>query len=83
MKCFFILAGLCSVLFVSGCDETKSIQWWNDHHTEAIKKETQCKKSGSDSRNCRNVREANFRWQQLHAKEPDWSVGADKVINGN
>ncbi len=38
MKCFFILAGLCSVLFVSGCDETKSIQWWNDHHTEAIKR---------------------------------------------
>ncbi|HCQ4148347.1 TPA: entry exclusion protein, partial [Escherichia coli] len=32
----------------------------------------ECKKTGSDSQNCRNVKEANFRYQQLHAKEPNF-----------
>ncbi len=83
MKGFMIVAGLCGVFLLSGCEETKSVAWWTEHHDEAVKKEAECKKSGSDSQNCRNVKEANFRYQQLHAKEPNWSADADKVINGN
>lgn len=82
MKGFMIIAGLCGVFLLSGCEETKSVEWWTEHHDEAVK-EAECKKSGSDSQNCRNVKEANFRYQQLHAKEPNWSADADKVINGN
>ncbi|MBW4786787.1 EexN family lipoprotein [Escherichia coli] len=60
-----------SVFSLSGCfEETKSVDWWKEHHDESLKKEIECKKTGSDSQNCRNVKEANFRYQQLHATPP-------------
>ncbi|ENH5632603.1 EexN family lipoprotein [Salmonella enterica] len=62
-----------SSFMLSGCfEETKSVQWWEEHHDEAVKKEVECKNSGSDSQNCRNVKDANFRYQQLHAKQPNF-----------
>lgn len=64
---------LVSLFILTGCEDTKSVEWWTEHHEEALKKEAECKKTGSDSQNCRNVREANFRWQQLHAVEPDFN----------
>ncbi|OSK15977.1 hypothetical protein EAMG_05295 [Escherichia coli M056] len=72
MKKLFVLVGLVSVCVLTGCEETKSVDWWFEHHDEAIKKEAECKKTGSDSQNCQNVKEANFRWKQFHAVEPDW-----------
>lgn len=74
MKNIFMLMGIFFVFTLSGCEETKSVSWWIDHHDDALKKEAECKKSGSDSKNCQNVKEANFRWQQLHAKEPDYEA---------
>jgi hypothetical protein len=72
MKNIFILTGFISVFILTGCEETKSVDWWKEHHAEAVKKEAECMKTGDDSQNCRNVKEANFRYQQLHAKEPSF-----------
>ncbi|EAZ8023777.1 EexN family lipoprotein [Salmonella enterica] len=72
MKKIYIFTLFLSALILTGCEETKSVEWWTEHHDEAVKKEAECKKSGSDSQNCRNVKEANFRYQQLHAKEPSF-----------
>ncbi|ECZ6618590.1 EexN family lipoprotein [Salmonella enterica] len=81
MKKIIYLTGLCSVFLLAGCEEIKSVDWWTEHHDEAIKKEAECKKSGSDSQNCQNVKEANFRYQQLHAKKPDYAEEMKKYIN--
>ena len=72
MKRIIFPCVLLGAFLLAGCDETKSVEWWKEHHEDALKKEAECKSTGSDTQNCRNVREANFRWQQLHAKEPDW-----------
>ncbi|EJH3223197.1 EexN family lipoprotein, partial [Salmonella enterica subsp. enterica serovar Typhimurium] len=72
MKKSFVLIGALSIFSLVGCEETKSVDWWLEHHEESLKKEAECKKTGSDSQNCRNVKEANFRYQQLHAKEPNF-----------
>lgn len=65
---------------LSGCfEETKSVDWWEAHHDEAVKKEAECKKNGSDSQNCRNVKDANFRYQQLHAKQPNFKDAFEKM----
>ena len=80
MKRFLICIGLASIFVLVGCEETKSVDWWKEHHEEAIKKEAECKKTGSDSQNCRNVKQANFEWKQLHAVEPDWNAEMKKLI---
>ncbi|HHL5526120.1 TPA: EexN family lipoprotein [Escherichia coli] len=72
MKKSFVLIGALSIFSLVGCEETKSVDWWLEHHEESLKKEAECKKTGSDNQNCRNVKEANFRYQQLHAKEPNF-----------
>ena len=69
-----------SVFSLSGCfEETKSVDWWKEHHDESLKKEIECKKTGSDSQNCRNVKEANFRYQQLHATPPSFKDAFKKM----
>ncbi|BBQ75985.1 EexN family lipoprotein [Escherichia coli] len=69
-----------SSFVLTGCfEETKSVDWWETHHDEAVKKEADCKKSGSDSQNCRNVKKANFRYQQLHAKQPSFKDVFEKM----
>ncbi|CAJ1305994.1 TPA: EexN family lipoprotein [Escherichia coli] len=69
-----------SVFSLSGCfEETKSVDWWKEHHDESLKKEIECKKTGSDSQNCRNVKEANFRYQQLHSTPPSFKDAFKKM----
>ena len=82
MKKSIVLIAVGVSLFLTGCEETKSVDWWKDHHEEALKKETECKKTGSDSQNCQNVKQANFEYQQLHAKHPDDAGMLDKYLKG-
>jgi hypothetical protein len=63
-----IFIALLTLYLLTGCEETKSVEWWIEHHEEALKKEVECKKTGSDSQNCQNVKQANFEYQQLHPK---------------
>jgi hypothetical protein len=72
MNKLIICAFLAGIFTLTGCEETKSVEWWTEHHEDAIKKEAECHKTGSDSQNCQNVKEANFRWKQLHAVEPSF-----------
>lgn len=71
MKKSFVLIGALSIFSLVGCEETKSVDWWLEHHEESLKKKLSVR-NRSDSQNCRNVKEANFRYQQLHAKEPNF-----------
>lgn len=81
MNKLFFLSGLVCVFILTGCEETKSVEWWTEHHEDAIKKEAECHKTGSDSQNCRNVKQANFEYQQLHAKHPDDADMIKKYMN--
>ncbi len=49
MKKSFVLIGALSIFSLVGCEETKSVDWWLEHHEESLKKEAECKKTGSDS----------------------------------
>lgn len=52
---------LVSLFALSGCgEETKSVDWWGEHSSEAQAKKVECDKSGSDSQNCKNVKQALF-----------------------
>lgn len=47
------------VFLVAGCkEETKSVEWWINHPKETVDKYKECKKTGSDSDNCKNVKRA-------------------------
>ncbi|MDL1703528.1 EexN family lipoprotein [Yersinia pestis] len=60
---------LFSFLILSGCgEETKSVDWWGEHSTEAETKKVECEKSGSDSQNCKNVKQALFLKSQKEAQ---------------
>ncbi|EBF6566098.1 hypothetical protein OT34_24205 [Salmonella enterica subsp. enterica serovar Typhimurium] len=49
------------VFLVAGCkEETKSVDWWTSYPKEAVDKYKECKKSGSDSENCKNVKRAGL-----------------------
>ncbi|HFX8878565.1 TPA: EexN family lipoprotein [Salmonella enterica] len=49
------------VFLVVGCkEEIKSVDWWTNHPKEAVDKYKECKKSGSDSENCKNVKRAGL-----------------------
>ncbi|EMR0499923.1 EexN family lipoprotein [Citrobacter freundii] len=80
MKINTILTALIFPIFLAGCEETKSVEWWTEHHEDALKKEVECKKTGSDSQNCHNVKQANFEYQQLHSKRPDDAGMLDKYL---
>lgn len=57
--------------FVVGCsEEVKSVDWWGQHLTEAKQKQAECEKSGSDSQNCKNVKQALFIQSQKDAPVP-------------
>lgn len=47
MKKSFVLIGALSIFSLVGCEETKSVDWWLEHHEESLKKEAECKKTGS------------------------------------
>lgn len=63
MKKLFVLSGaLLAASLLTGCEEeTKSPQWWLDHPKEASEKYQDCKKTGTDSINCRNVNQMAVR----------------------
>lgn len=69
MKQAYICFGIVAIFLLTGCEETKSVDWWTEHHEEALKKEAECIKTGSDSQNCRNVKQANFEYIQNHHQE--------------
>ncbi|HAL7427147.1 TPA: EexN family lipoprotein, partial [Escherichia coli] len=48
----------------------KSVDWWGQHLTEAKQKQAECEKSGSDSQNCKNVKQALFIQSQKDAPVP-------------
>jgi hypothetical protein len=50
-----------------GCEDVKSVDWWQAHADDATKKVAECNKSGSDSENCKNAKEGLFRFKQLKA----------------
>lgn len=57
--------------FVVGCsEEVKSVDWWGQHLTEAKQKQAECETSGSDSQNCKNVKQALFIQSQKDAPVP-------------
>lgn len=59
------------VFLLSGCgEETKSVDWWRNNPDEAIKKVQECKSSGADTDNCKNVKAALHRNQQQDAPIP-------------
>lgn len=55
------------VFAITGCEDVKSVDWWQEHHIDAEKKVAECKSSGSDSDNCRNAKDGLFRYKQLNA----------------
>lgn len=38
MKKSFVLIGALSIFSLVGCEETKSVDWWLEHHEESLKK---------------------------------------------
>ena len=58
MKKLIIISGsLLAVSLISGCgEENKSADWWQEHPEEATAKYQECKKSGEESVNCKNVK---------------------------
>lgn len=75
---FTVIAG--AILLLSGCEDVKSADWWQEHHAEAEKKVAECKASGSDSDNCRNAKEGLFRYKQLHAVEPSFKDAFKGIV---
>ncbi|EAR1644316.1 TPA: EexN family lipoprotein [Citrobacter freundii] len=62
------------VLLLSGCgEETKSVDWWRNHPEDAMKQADECKKSGADTENCKNVKAALFRNKQQDAPVPTFN----------
>ncbi|EAB3660507.1 acetyltransferase [Salmonella enterica] len=65
MRKFIILS---TFLMLSGCGEdVKSVDWWGEHIAEAENKKIDCDKTGSDSQNCKNVKQALFLKSQKDA----------------
>ncbi|EAO8023241.1 acetyltransferase [Salmonella enterica] len=61
-------------LLLSGCgEETKSVDWWRNHPEDAMKKADECKNSGADTENCKNVKAALFRNKQQDAPVPTFN----------
>lgn len=87
---YIVLVFLASLSFIlTGCNEdTKSVDWWTNHPKEAVDKYKECKKTGSDSDNCKNVRRAGLiiadtyppmsEIYKQEARELDKKLGASK-----
>ncbi|EMB4337273.1 EexN family lipoprotein [Citrobacter freundii] len=58
-------------LFLTGCDNQKSTQWYKEHQNEMNTRYKACESSGEDSQDCKNAREARFELRQENAKVPD------------
>lgn len=66
IKNCFIFIYVC--VFLSGCnEETKSTDWFIKNPHEMKKTYEECKKTGEDSNNCKNAKEAHFQIKQQNA----------------
>ncbi|MFU8606387.1 EexN family lipoprotein [Escherichia coli] len=45
MKKYGLVAALGLTFFLTGCEEVKSVDWWQSHVDDATKKVAECKKS--------------------------------------
>ena len=68
---FRILTVILGSLFLAGCDNPKSTQWYKEHSDEMSKRYKACESSGDDSQDCKNAREAQFELRQENARVPD------------
>lgn len=66
IKELIIYALLFSVFLFFSYEESKSTGWWMNHHDQAIKKDIECKKTGSNSQDCRNAGLALKTCSSLH-----------------
>lgn len=62
---------------LSGCDETKTTEWYKEHPDEMNRVYATCKKTGDDTQNCRNAIEAHYRAQQHNAPVLDLDKAPD------
>jgi hypothetical protein len=58
-------------LFLTGCDNPKSIQWYKEHPDEMNQRYKACESTGEDSQDCKNAREARFELRQENTQVPD------------
>lgn len=83
MKIVIAISTLLLSFLMTGCgEETKSTVWWSEHIEQAKEKDSECKKSGADTDNCRNAREAVFRYDQAHAPLPKFGKDFEKEVLG-
>lgn len=68
---FCIFSIIFGSLFLAGCDNPKSTQWYKEHPDEMNQRYKACESSGDDSQECKNAREARFELRQGNAKVPD------------
>ncbi|MDG0796731.1 EexN family lipoprotein [Pectobacterium punjabense] len=68
---FCIFPVILGSLFLAGCDNPKSTQWYKEHPDEMNQPYKACESSGDDSQDCKNAREARFELRQENAKVPD------------
>ena len=73
MKFFKSVLVMVVLVAASGCDDTKSVDYWKEHNDEAVKKVEDCKVKGDDSVNCRNAKEAVFKNHQKDAAVPTFN----------
>jgi hypothetical protein len=66
-----VLSGV--VLFLTACNEVKSVEWYKEHQDEMNKLYVKCKASGEDTQTCRNVKDAHFQIQQKNAPITDFN----------
>ncbi|MEQ9844026.1 EexN family lipoprotein [Pectobacterium brasiliense] len=67
----YIFPVILGSLFLAGCDNPKSTQWYKEHRDEMSQRYKACESSGDDSQDCKNAREARFELRQENAKVPD------------
>lgn len=69
--CMFTV--ILSSLFISGCDNPKSAEWYKSHPDEMNDRYNKCKASGDDTQDCRNARQARFELRQKNAPIPNFN----------
>lgn len=77
MKKIFVTLIALGTVAMSGCDETKTVEWYKAHPTDMNRVWADCKKSGDDTQNCRNAIEAHYRVQQRNAPVLDLDKAPD------
>ncbi|MCB5323342.1 EexN family lipoprotein [Yersinia intermedia] len=58
-------------LFLTGCDNPKSTQWYKEHPDEMNQRYKACESTREDSQDCKNAREARFELRQENTQVPD------------